>query len=400
MKANDLAELNAAGISWTLERALADALSREIVPNIRGLDALPHAQLLKRSLQRTVHRVELAGGPAVIVKEYRLRNWRQRLKRRLFGPKPCIEWAASRRLLAMGVPASHAIAVGLPVPASREVEGYLVVEAPPDAVGMGAYLRQLASPSAEAAAHAHEGFLRELARFVRRLHDRGVRHHDLHWGNILVRGAAASPDDRFLVIDLHRIAIGAPPSPRHRALAIAQLLLSIGWPLTLNAPTRTAAFLDAYQAAGSPILSPQLSQQQILAAMDRHAARRLRSRARRCLKESSAFTVESFQGWRICRRRDRPAADILALWAAHKQASPPDHVSRLPQAQGSLELREFPSRSPLARLFRASPAVIAYAAAHRSWLEGGGGPQAIAAAECLRGPDKGRSFALLDPGAP
>lgn len=382
-------EATAGGIAWTLEEGFAQPLTREVLPHIQALDSLPQARLVKRSLQRTVHLVELSGGSRVIVKEYRLRNWRQRLKRRLFGPKPVLEWRASRRLLEVEVPASHAIAVGLPAPPRQDVEGYLIVEVLPGVTSLPAHLRELARPGGGEAARAHGEFLRELARFVRRLHDRGVSHHDLHCGNILVHPAAA-PDARFLVIDLHRISIGAPPGPWHRALAIAQLLLSFGNALALDDDARTAAFLDAYQAAGQPIQHCLLSPEEILRAIRACADRRRGSRAKRCIKESTRFTVETLNGWRIWHRRDYAAEAILALWDRHAAG----------QGAGSLQLREYPRRGPLARLLgrlRHSPAVRDYAAAHRAWLASGEGPQAIAAAECLRGPHKGRSFTLLAP---
>ncbi len=90
-------------------------------------------------------------------------------------------------------------------------------------------------------------------------------------------------------------------------------------------------------------------------------------------------------------RRDRPARDVLALWARHRQAAAPA-VTRLPDG---LELRQYPARGFVARLLARSPGVGDYAAAHRARIETGCGPEAIAAGECRRGADRGRSFALL-----
>ncbi|HUT37317.1 MAG TPA: lipopolysaccharide kinase InaA family protein [Planctomycetota bacterium] len=392
MGAQDTVKLLLDGIEWAVEAPYADALARDFLGAVPDLATHPQATLVKRSLQRTVYRVALADGSRVIVKVYHVRGWKERVKRLLFGPKPQIEWAASHRVLALGIPASHAIAVGRPSPPSDTLEGYLVIEVLPDITTLGSYLRTLAAaPDSDPRAAARR-VLHELAAFVRRLHDRGVSHHDLHLGNILARASAPSADQRFLIVDLHRIRAGRPPSPRHRASAIAQLLHGLSPGLALDLRAAAAEFLDAYAAAGAPLASSHLSTAAILAAMARRAAKRLDSRARRCLANSTQFAVEHLSGWRIYHRRDHSAEDILALWTRHREAAPPT-VARLPDG---LELRQYPRRGILARLLARSPAVRDYAAAHRAHTRGAtGGPQAIAAAECLRGPDRGRSFALL-----
>ena len=379
------------GVEWTLEAPHADRLAVELLRAVPDLASHPTARLIKRSLQRSVHRVELSGGQAVIVKVYHIRGWKERIKRLALGPKPRIEWDASRRLLALGVPASHAIAVGIPTPPSAEVEGYLIVEVLPDIVTLQAYLESLAATAGGSREAASRRLVDELAAFVRRLHDRGVSHHDLHRGNILVRSEPPSADERFLIIDLHRIGVGRPPGRRHRTVAIAQLVHGLAPDLAGDLASSVQAFLDAYSAAGPSSPRTHVSADSVLEAIERHASRRLRSRARRCLVNSSQFAVETLDGWRICHRRDRSAGDILALWAQHRQAAPPA-VTRLPDG---LELRQYPARGLLARLLGRSPGVSEYAAAHRAHLETGSGPEAIAAAECRAGPDRGRSFALL-----
>ncbi len=214
------------GVEWTLEGAWAERLAGDLLTAVPDLASHPAATLVKRSLQRSVFRVTLGDGGAVIVKAYRIRGWKERVKRLAFGPKPRIEWEASRRLLALGVPASHAVAVGIPSPPSAEVEGYLIVEVLPDVVSVQSYLRSGAGV---------ERALGELAGFIRRLHDRGVRHHDLHAGNILAR-TAPSAAERFLIIDLHRVGIGRPPGRGHRTRAIGQLLHGLGPGLPSSVP--------------------------------------------------------------------------------------------------------------------------------------------------------------------
>jgi len=388
-------------MTWVVESARAEAIAREVLDRVATLAESPGATLVKRSLQRTVHRVGLSDGSIVIVKEYRVRNRRQRLKGLAFGSKAAAEWAASRRLLAMGVPASHAIALGLPASREGDIEGYLVVEVLPDVMSLGAYVTggTPVPPPGNQGWHgppACDALLRELAAFVRRLHDRGVRHGDLHEGNILVRASAPSPAERFLVIDLHRIRLGRPPGARHRARAIAQLLHGLAARVGAERRAAAAAFLDAYGASGPPLGGSAPSLEAVVRAVERRAAERLASRARRCLKNSTQFAVERSAGWRIWHRRDHGADEVLALWERHRASG--HSVSQFPEGDATLEVRGYPRRGLVARLFGCAPAVRAYAGAHRAWLEAGGGPRAVAAAECLTGPERGRSFAVFSRG--
>lgn len=394
MAMNELVELRRGNIAWTVEAPRAEILGRELLERVPSLGDEAGAVLVKRSLQRTVHQVSLSDSSTVMVKAYRLRRWKDRLKRVVFGPKPRIEWDISRRLLALGVPASHAVAVGLPVGPPGDTEGYLVVEALPGVETLTARLGRVPAGGEG----AFRAFLGEVAAFVRGIHDRGVTHHDLHTGNILVRAEAAGAGERFLVIDLHRVGVGRAPSARARARALAQLLQSVPSGVLGQGEARVGAFLDAYLAAGPPLSSRHLSAEAVLARIRRRGAERLRSRAKRCLRESSAFTVEEAGGWRVHHRRDWSAEAILALWDRHKGAGVAASRFEDAAAEGAIEVREYPPAGGLWRLWggiRWHAGLREYARAHRAWLVAGRGPKAVAAGECLAGQERGKSFAVL-----
>jgi serine/threonine protein kinase len=60
--------------------------------------------------------------------------------------------------------------------------------------------------------------LKRLARLIARMHDAGIVHRDLHCGNVLI-----DPNDRPVLMDLHRISRHRRLSRRRRALNLAQL---------------------------------------------------------------------------------------------------------------------------------------------------------------------------------
>lgn len=80
---------------------------------------------------------------------------------------------------------------------------------------------------------------------VRDLHDRGVRHADLHVGNLLVREFADGGCAAW-VIDLDRARLGAPLRPRRRLRELRRLLRSLH--KRVDDPSRIAAAITSFRA--------------------------------------------------------------------------------------------------------------------------------------------------------
>lgn len=88
---------------------------------------------------------------------------------------------------------------------------------------------------------------------LRRFHDAGGRHADLHVGNLLIREAGASP--RVLVVDLDRARVASPVPARRRMTEIMRLYRSLvkrRLPGAL-APEVIAHFLDGYTAGDADL---------------------------------------------------------------------------------------------------------------------------------------------------
>jgi Ser/Thr protein kinase RdoA (MazF antagonist) len=81
---------------------------------------------------------------------------------------------------------------------------------------------------------------------VRRFHDAGGRHADLHVANLLLRGHPDAPE--VLVIDLDKARAEPVPDPRRRMRELARLYRSLHKRRLLGRvdPRSRAAFLQAY----------------------------------------------------------------------------------------------------------------------------------------------------------
>lgn len=110
-----------------------------------------------------------------------------------------------------------------------------------------------AAPAAERVVSA----CRAAGRAVRRLHDAGGRHRDLHLGNLLLREDDAAAE--CLVVDLDRARAVASTAPSARMAEIGRLLRSVLKRGLWHRVGDTGAknFLDAY-TAGDPALRAAL----------------------------------------------------------------------------------------------------------------------------------------------
>ncbi len=184
----------------------------------------------------------------------------------------------------------------------------------------------------------------ELAMTVRAFQDAGLFHQDLHGGNFLWNG------DSLFLTDLHRTKIMRSLSLNQRLWNLAHLFHSLramwGEPEQLQ-------FLDQYFGGISDgIKKREILLERIYPSMDRLLKRQWRSRTKRCLKESTEFTVEKKRGARYFHRRDFPMDRLKRMLDDHQDLvrkrssclvknSPEVLVSILEDKEGPICLKQF-----------------------------------------------------------
>ncbi|HEY3571667.1 MAG TPA: lipopolysaccharide kinase InaA family protein, partial [Thermoanaerobaculia bacterium] len=175
-------------------------------------------------------RLETAAEPVeVVVKQFRHRNLRERLKRRLQGSKAAKSWRTATALLAAGLQTPEPVM--LIESADEDGPAFYVCRYLPETVE-ARYLFRAANAgesSGEEAARFPQvdfpAFVEALGRTARRLHDAGFWHRDLSGGNLLLRfGPDRRPTDVYL-LDLNRTRVGKPPSVSERLRDLSRLAL-------------------------------------------------------------------------------------------------------------------------------------------------------------------------------
>jgi tRNA A-37 threonylcarbamoyl transferase component Bud32 len=166
------------------------------------------AVIVKHAPHRTVYRVVLPGHD-IYVKHYRgnRREW----LRSLFRPsKGRAEHDITRETARRGVPTLQALAFGETVSRRAVPESYLITRTLPDAIPLVDYLEErlpaLPEPHRACTRHA---LAQALGVFLARKHRAGLRHDDLHPGNLLIRAPGPGPIELYL-IDLHAVHLGKP----------------------------------------------------------------------------------------------------------------------------------------------------------------------------------------------
>ena len=302
------------GLHWRIDPAYADAVRRSLLPHFDELSRRPGVDVVKRNNVRTVMRFALdVDGmlQQVYLKRYHAPGSFEAIKRTLFGSRARHEWEMATALEAAGIRTAHPIAwaekrrFGVVVDAAYLCVGLV------DAIDFCPYVESRAPEPERDTADAlrRRTLLGELARRVRRMHDRGLDHGDLHGGNVLVVPDATHRDVELHLIDLHRASRRAGPVPlRTRVARVAQLLHSIRSVADASARYR---FVRDYAAGLDGIGEIKHLVHEIERRIIARERRRLLSRSKRSLTRSSRFDLDRKDGFSVWFRRTHPAARLV-----------------------------------------------------------------------------------------
>ena len=290
------------GWRWTIAEDAAQWLPLALLddPEAFLLNNLSQGPL-KESLVRMACIIPGPKGD-LFLKHYKIRDFTEGWKYLVVPSKARKEWKMAQRALAQGIPTP------VPLAMAERRKGWFLQDA--------LLITQAISPSCPLIelipAGGHDELLSQTARLLRTTHEAGLFHQDLHAGNVLVRMA----DKKLYLIDLHRSRFVRSISWRKRLWNFAQFFYSLQAWLT---PEAKKAFLQRYDEEGD-IFKGKLEQglEEIGRQVQRIHRRHLRSRTKRCLKESGGFSLAKEQGWQIWCTRGWKPQQLLKVVARHR----------------------------------------------------------------------------------
>jgi serine/threonine protein kinase len=168
------------------------------------------ARIIKHAPHRTVYRVTLPGQD-FHVKHYRGdgREWLRSLVRK---SKARAEYEITRETARRGVPTLEALAFGETSGLFAPADSFLITRTLPDAVPLVDYFEEgLPALPEPRRTRTRQELSRALGDFLARKHRAGLRHDDLHPGNLLIRFGTDARIELYL-IDLHAVHQGGPLS--------------------------------------------------------------------------------------------------------------------------------------------------------------------------------------------
>jgi len=242
---------------------------------IQSPDALH--ELIRFTPRRRVWRVN--SSLPVFVKQYVPCGWSGALKALLGRNEAAREWQRLRSAQSLGLPVPTPVGLGHRGKGVR-TERFLVTESLNEAIPLGDFLF---GPGRACAVDRWRA-IRTAASLLRKVHDSGVRHEDLHLDNILTRKRGKEAE--AFLIDMQRVKIGRPLNMAARVKSLATLH---GGCLEASR-TERLRFFQAYVRT-LPNAPPDLWE--FLAEIEnrgrRHRLRLWQSRAKRCLRENREF---------------------------------------------------------------------------------------------------------------
>jgi tRNA A-37 threonylcarbamoyl transferase component Bud32 len=257
-------------------------------------------EVLKESKWRWAALLRLSSGRRLFFKRDKTKGWLEGLKY-LFSPsKGQREFLIASQLEGRGLPIPRPLGWMERVRKGWVKESYYLSEA----IGTGVSFIEEVAKSKEARS------INELAMTVRKFQEAGLFHRDLHGGNFLWG------DDTLFLTDLHRAKLMKSLSLHRRLWNLSHLLHSLR---SMWGEEEQLRFLDQYfEGRFDGSQRREILHQKIYPAMDRLQQRQWRSRTKRCLKESTEFTVQKETGFRYFHRRDFPLGRLKRVVAEHQ----------------------------------------------------------------------------------
>ena len=300
------------GTIWTMREDVEDSILDNLFHKLNNYEKYPELTLLKDnnvrsaflfSTGRSVH-------PEVFIKLYKRRGLKDILKHIFVPSKAVSEWRILRKLEDKNLPCPRPFAFSEKRSFRVLKDSCLIAEALTSAVPLNKHVENMP------AGHQKKRELtKSLAFLISKLHRSGIFYRDLHAGNILIRSTDNGSAELFL-IDLHRAAVLPGLLQWMRVRDLAQLCNS----LRASKADRLRFMKEYCNEETVSKNSFCTLQKKIYNKSLKLEKRRIKSRSKRCLKNSSVFEKSKTWDETYFGRRDfgrEAAKKAVSLHSSH-----------------------------------------------------------------------------------
>ncbi len=301
-------------ISWTVKEGLDESILEDLYPRLSDFTACPEFSVVKDNNVRTVLflKPEEGASEQVFIKLYKKGDLGEKLKHLLVPSKAFSEWQKLRHFDEIGLACPKPLAFSERKRFGLLNESCLLISAIPLSFPLTEYIKKGTLPF-----NKKRRIVIALACLIRDLHNNNVFYRDLHGGNILIKEKGASGFELFF-IDLHRAALLGKISERMKIQDIAQLCNSV-----LCSETERLLFLKKYLGEnGEDRKSLKSFSRKVAAKRGKRGETRIKSRSKRCLKNSSVFETIKNSNETYYGRKDfgkKEVDEVLSLHALNKE---------------------------------------------------------------------------------
>jgi tRNA A-37 threonylcarbamoyl transferase component Bud32 len=278
-------------------------------------------EVIKASRIRSAAITTLSNGQRVFLKRDRTKDWIESIKYLLLPSKGRKEWFIAYQMHKRNLPIPKPLGWLERAHRGFVQESYYLSEA----IGSGVSLIE------DSAKLGNRFPLIELAKAVRKIHNAGLFHKDLHAGNFLWDG------ESLFLTDLHSAKILGTLSLNQRLWNLSLLFHSLR---SVWVEREQSLFMDTYFEGELHYLRKKEELlQRIHVQMGRLQKRQWRSRTKRCLKESTEFSIQRVKGFRYYHRRDFDLDKVKRIVGEHLRllkGSPSSLAKNAPEVSVSI----------------------------------------------------------------
>ena len=308
-----LVRLRGRGYRGFLRQDIRNMFTEDFPGNIEADIVRKGGQTIKDSRIRWAAIFSTPDGQAFFIKKFKVKNWKERLKYLLLPSRAMQEWDVSLAFRNKGVQIPAPVGVMEKKRWGFLEESLYISEAIDGAQSLMDFFKERFGERDSEGDEGKRRIVRLLGDTVRSIHETGLFHTDLHTGNFLITRSA---EETLYLIDLHAARMRKGLTRRHRLWNIAQLFYSLNSFLDQEDKT---IFLEAYggEEMDPSTLKPLVMKVERMA--DSIKRRHYRSRAKRCLMESTLFTSHRGSGYRVYRRREVSGEALMDMIKAHRE---------------------------------------------------------------------------------